>query len=733
MKERKKLLIFLYVLLILVEMIMMSIQFRHDLSYGFAEYDITKEVSLNKGIYKCQIDCDVQTYDDEDTYFFVRGTACDPKQQYSFEMDEQKLKSGINRKEWNLYVDTDNVGIWMYLGREGDFADIYVYSYALEYDALKTAVQALAVAVFWFSVLDLLVFVLLFRKQQWDRLWKKEGKYVLFAACILFIVNMPLLTNNGLILSPKADLDFHLKRIVAIAEGLRSGIFPVKIYPGGNNGYGYAAGVFYPDLFLYLPAILYILGVKLRTAYVIYGFAVSLLTYIISVFCFRRMTEDKVIASVTAALYTSGIYRLNDVYTRSAVGEYTAMMFFPLVICGCWIIYHEKGKGFFHLAIGMAGIIQSHLLSSIVVLEFLLLFAIIRFRQTICLSTLKEIGKAVSLCALLTLNFTIPFLDYWIHVPIVENDYEIWYGYGHAASLGQLFTTKYNVTGASRLLEVQEDMPLSVGIASLAILFLAGILLFREDLKRRQIIKTELILCIISLLISTTVVPYYLLAEHAENLYRFIMRVQFPWRYLMISCILLAALGMEVFLAAKSNYRKEMAYLIGAAILAVNLLQSVSYCSEFIKVADRATCINDDSNIATIDYLPKTVSAQDESARDLLSAAADGLVSDVTVGPLSVDFTVEKSSTEKSFMIPLNAYKGYKAYGEQGSLELMPGDGGHLSVIVPVGYNGTVSVRFFEPWYWKVSYVVTALTSVGVIIYIWNKQKKKRIMETGLC
>lgn len=56
------------------------------------------------------------------------------------------------------------------------------------------------------------------------------------------------------------DMLFHLNRIEGIASGLRCGQFPVRIHASTLLGYGYAASEFYPELFLYIPAILRNMG-----------------------------------------------------------------------------------------------------------------------------------------------------------------------------------------------------------------------------------------------------------------------------------------------------------------------------------------------------------------------------------------------------------------------------------------------------------------------------------------
>ena len=52
---------------------------------------------------------------------------------------------------------------------------------------------------------------------------------------------------------------YHVARIQNLADGLKSGQFPVRLGGFSFNGYGAVTSVFYPDIFLY-PFALMLLG-----------------------------------------------------------------------------------------------------------------------------------------------------------------------------------------------------------------------------------------------------------------------------------------------------------------------------------------------------------------------------------------------------------------------------------------------------------------------------------------
>ena len=76
---------------------------------------------------------------------------------------------------------------------------------------------------------------------------------LLLLVCTL-IISQPCF---GMQFASGDDTIFHMNRIEGIKEGLLAGQFPVRIHGYQLNGYGFASGIFYPDIFLYFPAIVF--------------------------------------------------------------------------------------------------------------------------------------------------------------------------------------------------------------------------------------------------------------------------------------------------------------------------------------------------------------------------------------------------------------------------------------------------------------------------------------------
>ena len=142
-----------------------------------------------------------------------------------------------------------------------------------------------------------------------------------------------------------ADLIFHLGRIEALAQALLSGMPFSRIEPMWLAGHGYANSIFYCDTFLLFPAILRMAGFPLTISYQCYVTAVNLATALIAYTAFKRCFQSAEIGLLGCMLYTLSPYRLYNIYNRASVGEYTAMIFLPLLAWGFLPNFFRRYEG----------------------------------------------------------------------------------------------------------------------------------------------------------------------------------------------------------------------------------------------------------------------------------------------------------------------------------------------------------------------------------------------------
>ena len=124
-----------------------------------------------------------------------------------------------------------------------------------------------------------------------------------------------------------SDFRFHQNRVEGLALAIKNNDWFPKINYFFLGGYGYASSLFYPDAYLYLPALLRVLGLSFVASMAIFVFAVNLATFSLTYYAGRLMALSKKRSYLFAILYGLSIYRMQDLFNRQALGEFLALSF----------------------------------------------------------------------------------------------------------------------------------------------------------------------------------------------------------------------------------------------------------------------------------------------------------------------------------------------------------------------------------------------------------------------
>ena len=111
---------------------------------------------------------------------------------------------------------------------------------------------------------------------------------LLFICIFTVIICLPYFTPDYFL---GDDLFFHLNRIMGIAQTLKAGYFPARNQLFWLQNYGYGVGYFYPDLFLYVPALLCFLGFSLLGSYKIFMTVVTFFSLLSFYFTTREISK----------------------------------------------------------------------------------------------------------------------------------------------------------------------------------------------------------------------------------------------------------------------------------------------------------------------------------------------------------------------------------------------------------------------------------------------------------
>ena len=683
-------------------------------------------ISLKPGIYRIEID-----YESSSDWTNLIRSSIGGGSYHALMGNDVRVFSGLEHMDYLVWLreKTDSFSVHADYAGTGTFVikDIRV---------LKTNQGSICTL-----VLLLAVYLLAGSYQWWKRRHRDEekrrnGKYVMAGLTgIVVLSSLPLLVDYYL---GGGDMGFHLLRIEGLAEGLKSGQIPVRIQPEWLKGHGYAVSIFYCDTFLLLPALLRLAGFPVFSAYRFFMIAVNLATAWIAYVCFMRLFSSRYIGLLGSVLYTLAPYRLYCVYTRNAVGEYTAMTFLPLICAGFVMVFRngeaegteEERRGRRYLVLGFTGIVQSHVITVELVLAFSVLMCIVLWRYLFRKKVILDMIKAASAVILLNLWYIVPFMDYFI-----TGDF----GFKHASArriqergllAAHLFYTwnrageneHFNETGMTG------TVPATVGAALLICILL--FLYWRMHGKKAGTAGWEygtarvaLFIGCTAMLCSLNLFPWDKIQRQNRIFASLVSNIQFPMRFLLVAAVTLSLLGCaagKLFLNWKGERKGKI--IIGC-IMAVGVFSSMFYTNDMLFCKDNVLRLYTAENMGNgailgAEYLPYGTEQALISYQD--RRAGEGVrIEEYHADYLEAEIACENKMDGDGYIdCSLLYYKGYRAEesasGEK--FRVTAGENGLVRVIVPADFQGKIRVWFEGMWYWRFAEIISLMTLAGMII-----------------
>lgn len=547
------------------------------------------------------------------------------------------------------------------------------------------------------------------------------------------------------------DTPFHLLRIEGIAKGLSYRIFPVKIHPVWAKDYGYAAGVMYGDAFLYFPALLRCFGYSVQTAFKLYCAAVNLGTVVISYFSFKAMFRSKKIGLLGSLVYSMSIYRLIDACTRGALAEYTAMAFFPMVLCGFYLIFTAASKENWYkyallTAAGLTCLFQSHILCCEMAAFVILPVCIILIKRVFKPYTFAALALAAVLTLLLCLGFLVPFLDYYNADLIISAD--SWRGAvaTQMRETGMFPNQLFSLFGHA----TKPTLRSSAGVAyeftvSTGIFTLFGLLLFVYLLlchyKECRAYSTFLPACIcggaggLFLYMSTCYFPWDAIVSKEGILQTLSTVLEYPWRLAAPTVVLLTFVSCFSVKVFYDTYEKALVWpvvLTAMMLLAVNcgwFYYDFIFSAEPYRVYDTKD-LNSMCLYAGY-FLPEGTSL-DNFEENLVTAAEGITVTGYQKIGTTIHCKVNAAKIDGYIDFPLTYYKYYTCRDDVTGelLDLSYGFNNRIRVSVQAGFDSNITICFKEPLHWRLAEVVSLLTLMcvcGFIFYIRCSSQKAKV------
>ena len=476
------------------------------------------------------------------------------------------------------------------------------------------------------------------------------------------------------------DSNFHLIRIESVALSIEAGDFLAPIHYFYMDGYGYGTGLFYSNMFVYFPALLRVIGLDLTDAFRVTMVVVTFLTLCTMYYFVKTFTKSRSTALISAVLYALSSYRLTDLYIRTAYGELFAFIFLPIIFAGAWLIIFGESKKWYVLAIGMLGVLFSHLLTFVVCVCMLIpLFAAYFKRVFLDKERRKGFLSAVLCTVALSAGFVLPMLEQFRSERfVVSGSIE-----EHALYPVQLFFNNMTYGNSNPLsMGIKGEMTVSLGFLLISVPFLLLFFMNKDDDMKQTVRfgKISLALGWAFALATTTLFPW----EYFKNALAFF---QFPWRLLLFATFFLALSGgIAVLSILKEKKERIFALVIITALALIFTIQPIeAYTTQFEHVWTRDTLHV--FNLGGNEYLPEGTRHTEYERRGNIITLPGGDIAGYTGERKGryYRFTPDHSGKPDYVELPLLYYLGYKAYAADEN-------GRRISLPVSKGTNSIVRV-----------------------------------------
>ena len=571
----------------------------------------------------------------------------------------------------------------------------------------------------------------------------KDYKRIIFhiaIACVSVIACAPILRYN----SPTGDdYIFHLSRINELAHEIINGNLPVRIFERANNGYGYASPLFYCDSLLSIPALFYIGGCNIRICYNIYVAIINIFTIMTTDYMFKRIYgKEKYIQRFAGiAIYTLSYYRIVNIYTRSAVGEYTAMLFLPLIAVGVYGICHNDKvlkEDIVCIVVGATGIIQCHILSVEIVCLVVGIYMIVNLKRWFKWDAVKKLLLTVLLICGLNAWFIIPMIESWNMNLAVFNRNESIQRYG------------LYVTNILSVLNRADGSAHGIGAVLLLGVALATIILVaaRNSLeeKAHMILKESVVISIICLFISTAYFPWDILTNSIGVL-SFLTSIQFPWRFLEIVSLtgsIATVIGLE---EAKRYLDKNYESGWGTGIICITVVAGIiglgfyyNDLPNYTKLSPKNYVFSTDIGIKVPEYIlfPEDYELDFDSMLEVLGnemkqyriVSSEGIEAEIIDHRKHLYYIRNNNACEAYIQLPIMNYDNWNVIDENGIvLKNLTKEFGHylIELEIPAGFNGRIRAEYIEPIGWHIAEIISIITvAFLVILWIIERSKNKR-------
>lgn len=559
---------------------------------------------------------------------------------------------------------------------------------------------------------------------------ENKWTHYIIIAIIGLLISIPMLNMQ---IIETHDGSIHLLRIIGLNNSMKNSEFPFLIAPYYCKDFGYSMSAIYPQLVTYIPFLFAMITKSFNLGLKIF----AMLTIPISGICMYNFTKEttkrKDISFLSAIIYMTFPYRFEDIFTRYAIGEFTAFIFLPIVFHGLYNLINGDRKKHFYIAIGAIGLILSHTITTIYAAIFCVIYIIYNFKKFWDKDVIKKCIVNVIFILLVSSLFIVPLFEYKTQAQysvfepgvmktageyVQNNTIEIW----------QLIKDKGEEGGVSFI----------VGIPAIIMLMIT--ILTWKNINKEY--KNFYVLCFIfavfSIYLCTKFFPWRIMPQ-------IICNIQYPWRmvgFAMFFFTPVFAINVCTLLdTIKSEKIKFVFYVVSVLVLIVFAVVKVINYEYMSNQSDKNYENNIQNNpiishfAVNRDYMPYKAIVKQRSyvqTREdrIYVIKGNEIIENEEKDGLKMFADIKNAIKGDVLEFPYFFYPGYEVTIETSEkcikLKIEESENGFVQITIPENIeSGKINFCYKGTNIEKVSYIISAISLIGFIIYIIYYKKKE--------
>ena len=557
----------------------------------------------------------------------------------------------------------------------------------------------------------------------------KDYLIILFFA---IIISIPLISKDFNIYGD--DGIQHIARLIGTSQSISEGqIIPV-IMSKFCNGFGYSWNIFYSPFTAYIPLIFGIFTNSFEIILKLFMLLISFASGIAMYEFVAKVTKNRYAGLLGAAIYIFAPYRLTDMYMRIAIAELASFIFIPITFHGMYNIFHAEEKNTkksLVLTLGAAGLILTHIVIAMYVAILCLIYLLINIKQLKDKQILKMLGINILLILLLTSFYTLPMLEHKL-----TTDYEVFMP-GRMERTEELIRNK--VDFIDLLYTKQNNFSFEIGLVSIIGIVLTLLAYKKVNKENRKIYWFSLISGIACIILSLRFFPF-------EKLPSILKMIQFTFRLLEFSTFFLAFVAaINYSLVIKNFNMKDVAVLsLIAFLLIVPLKKNLNYDKKWsedklwpeVEVNENTGRVH--AGCATFEYLPSKAFENIDYIKTrenrVYVLKGNALIDDEEKNGTNMLFEFSKAEENTEIELPYIYYLGYKveiidSNGNIETVDTFESDNGFVAFKLSDIYEGSVKVKYTGTLLMRISYVISSITFVAIIVVLIAVSIKKHHLK----